>query len=187
MRTGNNTNRFYKRPNNNQSQGRFFQLNHRIEAPELRVIDTEGGLLGVMSKGDAMRIATEKELDLVLIAPKAQPPVAKIIDFKKFLYQEEKKAKEAKKGIKKSIVKDIKLSLFIGTADLERMAAKGKEFLEEGNQLRLNLTLKGREIAKREMGIQLLNRVILDLGEVNVSKPPRLEGRVIRAVVARKK
>ena len=107
--------------------------------------------------------------------------------FKNFLYQEEKKAKEAKKGIKKSIVKDIKLSLFIGTADLERMAAKGREFLEEGNQLRLNLTLKGREIAKRDMGIKLLNSVIESLGDINVSKPPRLEGRVIRAVVARKK
>lgn len=159
----------------------------RIEAPELRVIDSEGGLVGVMKKEDALRAANEKQLDLVLIAPKAQPPVAKIIDFKKFLYQEEKKAKEAKKGIKKSIVKDIKLSLFIGAADLERMAHKGKEFLEEGNQLRLNLTLKGREIAKREMGIKLLNDVITTLGDVNVSKPPRLEGRVIRAVVARKK
>jgi translation initiation factor IF-3 len=136
---------------------------------------------------NALKAASEKQLDLVLIAPKAQPPVAKIIDFKKFLYQEEKKAKEAKKGIKKSIVKDIKLSLFIGAADLERMAHKGKEFLEEGNQLRLNLTLKGREIAKRDMGIKLLNEVIATLGDVNVSKPPRLEGRVIRAVVARKK
>lgn len=157
------------------------------ETPELRVIDTEGGLVGVMSKENALKAASEKQLDLVLIAPKAQPPVAKIIDFKKFLYQEEKKAKEAKKGIKKSIVKDIKLSLFIGAADLERMAHKGKEFLEEGNQLRLNLTLKGREIAKRDMGIKLLNEVIATLGDVNVSKPPRLEGRVIRAVVARKK
>lgn len=187
MRTGNNNNRYYRRPSNNQSHGKFYQLNMRIEAPELRVIDGEGGLIGVMKKEEALKVANEKQMDLVLIAPKAQPPVAKIIDFRKFLYQEEKKAKEAKKGIKKSIVKDIKLSLFIGSADLERMANKGKEFLEEGNQLRLNLTLKGREIAKREMGIKLLNDVITTLGDVNVSKPPRLEGRVIRAVVARKK
>lgn len=151
------------------------------------MIDAEGNQVGLLSKADAIRIAQEKELDLVLIAPKAQPPVAKIIDFKKFLYQEEKKQQEAKKGIKKSIVKDIKLSLFIGAADLERMAQKGRDFLEEGNQLRLNLTLKGREIAKREMGITLLNNVIKQLGDVNISKAPRVEGRVIRAVVARKK
>lgn len=117
----------------------------------------------------------------------AKPPVAKIIDFKKFLYQEEKKLKEAKKGIKKSIVKDIKLSLFIGAADLERFETKAKEFLEEGSQVRLNLTLKGREMAKRDMGLELMSKFIGSLGEVNISKEPRLEGRVIRAVIARKK
>lgn len=151
------------------------------------MIDGEGTQIGVLSREEALRTAQERGLDLVMIAPKAQPPVAKIIDFRKFLYQEEKKAKEAKKGIKKSIVKDLKFSLFIGTADLERLVQKGKEFLEEGNQLRLNLTLKGREIAKKPMGIQLLNNVIQMLGDINVSKPPTVEGRVIRAVVARKK
>lgn len=171
-----------------QHQNRkFYSINFRIEAPELRVIDAEGEQIGVLSKQDALRLAQEKSLDLVLIAPKAVPPVAKVIDFKKFLYQEEKKAKEAKKGIKKSIVKDIKISLFIGPADLQRNIDKAKEFLEEGNQLRLNLNLKGREIVKREMAIDLLKSFITQLGDVNVSKEPRLEGRVVRAVVAKKK
>ena len=151
------------------------------------MIDAEGNQVGLLPKAEALRIAQSQNLDLVLIAAKAQPPVAKIIDFKKFLYQEEKKAKEAKKGIKKSIVKDIKLSLFIGPADLERMAEKGREFVEEGNQLRINLTLKGREIVKRDMGIALLKSFIGQLGDVTVSKEPRVEGRVIRAVVSRKK
>jgi translation initiation factor IF-3 len=183
------------RPNNNrynrnrpqQPPRKYYQLNHRIEAEQLRVIDFEGKQVGVLNKSAAIQQAQAQGLDLVLIAEKAVPPVAKIIDFKKFLYQEEKKAKEAKKGIKKSIVKDIKLSLFIGPGDRERMVEKGREFLEEGNQLRLNLTLKGREIVKRDMGIGLLNEFIVSLGDVNVSKPPKLEGRVIRAVVARKK
>ncbi len=153
----------------------------------MRVIDDQGKQVGVLAKQEALRIAQEKGLDLVLIAPKAVPPVAKIIDFKKFLYQEEKKLKEARKGIKKSIVKDIKLSLFIGVADLERLINKGKEFLEEGNQVRLNLTLRGREIAKKDMAFELIRKYIASLGEVNVSKEPRLEGRVIRAVVAKKK
>lgn len=162
-------------------------MNHRIEAPTLRVIDEDGKQIGILSKQEALRVAQEKELDLVLIAPKANPPVAKVIDFKKFLYQEEKKQKEAKKGIKKSIVKDIKLSLFIGPADLERLINKAKEFLEEGNQVRLNLTLRGREIAKKNMAFDLIKKFISNLGEVNIAKEPRLEGRVIRAVIAKKK
>jgi len=162
-------------------------LNYRIEVPTLRVIDEDGKQIGILSKQEALSVAQEKELDLVLIAPKANPPVAKVIDFKKFLYQEEKKQKEAKKGIKKSIVKDIKLSLFIGPADLERLINKAKEFLEEGNQVRLNLTLRGREIAKKNMAFDLIKKFISNLGEVNIAKEPRLEGRVIRAVIAKKK
>lgn len=162
-------------------------MNYRIEAPSLRVIDEKGEQLGILSKDEALRTAQEREADLVLIAPKAQPPVAKIIDFKKFLYQEEKKQKEAKKGIKKSTTKDVLLSLFIAEGDLVRIIAKGKEFLEEGNQLRMNLTLRGREIGKRDMAFDLVKRYIASLGEVNISKEPRMEGRVIRAVVARKK
>jgi len=126
-------------------------------------------------------------MDLVLIAERAQPPVAKIIDFKKFLYQEEKKLKEARKGIKRSVVKDVKLSLFIGPADLERLVNKSKEFLSKGSQVRINLTLKGREMGKRDMAFDLIKKYLTSLGEINISKEPRLEGRVIRAVVARKK
>lgn len=172
---------------NRNPHRKFYQLNYRIEAPSLRVIDEKGGQLGILSKDEALRTAQEREADLVLIAPKAQPPVAKIIDFKKFLYQEEKKQKEAKKGIKKSTTKDVMLSLFIAEGDLERIIAKGKEFLEDGNQLRMNLTLRGREIGKRDMAFDLVKRYITSLGEVNISKEPRMEGRVIRAVVARKK
>lgn len=151
------------------------------------MIAADGSQVGVLTKQEALQSAQQKELDLVLIAPKAEPPVAKMIDFKKFLYQEEKKQKEAKKGVKKSIVKDIKLSLFIGPADIKRLQEKAKEFIAEGNQLRLNLTLKGREIVKRDMAIELMKTFINDLGEVTVSKEPRLEGRVVRAVVAKKK
>lgn len=166
---------------------KFYFINHRIEANELRVIDDKGEQVGIMDKSEAMRQALEKEVDLVLIAPQAKPPVAKIIDFKKFLYQEEKKEKEAKKGIKKSGSKDISLSLFIGVADLVRLENKGKEFLKEGYQVRINLLLRGREVVKKPMAFDLVNKFIASLGEVNVSKPPRLEGRVIRAVVAKKK
>lgn len=176
--------RFHYQPT---PQHKFYITNFRIEAPELRVLDHEGKQVGVLSKEEALKTAQEQELDLVLIAPKAVPPVAKIIDFKKFLYQEEKKAKEAKKGIKKSIVKDVNLSLFIAEADLKRLEEKTQEFLKEGNQVRLNMTLKGREMGKKDMALNLMKSFITTLGEVNVSKEPRLEGRVFRAVVAKKK
>ena len=166
---------------------KFYFINHRIEAPTLRVIDKEGKQIGILSKFDALKQAQTQELDLVLIAPKADPPVAKIINFKKFLYQEEKKQKEAKKGIKKSIVKDIKLSLFIAKADLDRLINKAKDFLDAGNQVRINLLFRGREIGKRAMGFDLINKVIKDLGEVNISKEPRLMGRIISTVISRRK
>ena len=174
---------FYKpRP-----EKKFYFINHRIEAPTLRVIDKEGKQVGVLAKQEALRIAQEQETDLVLIAPSANPPVAKLIDFKKFLYQEEKKLKEARKGIKKSIVKDIKLSLFIAEGDLTRLMNKTKEFLDEGNQVRINLLFRGREIGKRQMGFDLINKFLNTLGEINVSKEPRLMGRIISTVVSRKK
>lgn len=181
-----NTNRF-NRNRNNHAPKKYYTTNYRIEADKLRVIAADGEQVGVLTKQEALNKAQSLSLDLVLIAPKAVPPVAKIIDFKKFLYQEEKKQKEAKKGIKKSIVKDIKLSLFIGPADLERLISKSQEFLDEGNQLRINLTLKGREVVKRDMAIELVKSFIAQLGDVNVSKEPRVEGRVVRAVVAKKK
>lgn len=175
---------FSNRPHQHK---KFYALNFRIEASTLRVVDDQSKQIGILPRSEALRLAQEKALDLVLIAPKANPPVAKIINFKKFLYQEEKKQKEAKKGIKRSVVKDLSLSLFIGPADLERIEHKGKEFLDKGHQLRLNLTLRGREIAKKQMAFDLMHRYIMTLGEVNVSKEPKLEGRVIRAVVAKKK
>ncbi len=174
-------------PRRSPTQSKFFYVNHRIQEAEMRVIDNSGAQLGVLSREQAMREAEDRGLDLVLIAQKAKPPVAKITDFKKFLYEQEKKQKEARKGAKKSVVKDIKISLFIGPADLDRMIAKTKEFLDEGNQVRLNLGLKGREIIKKQMAFDLMKHYIERLEEVNISKEPRIEGRVVRAVVSRKK
>jgi len=153
----------------------------------LRVINQKGGQVGILSKFEAIAKAQEQGLDLVLIAKNAKPPVAKITDFKKFLYQEEKKIKEAKKGAKKSDVKDIQLSLFMGDHDKQRFINKTKEFLEEGHQVRLNLTLRGREIVKRQMALDFMKGFINNLELVNISKEPRFEGRVVRAVVSRKK
>ncbi len=162
-------------------------MNFRIEAIELRVLDAQGVQIGVLRKEDALRKAQEMQADLVLIAPHAKPPVAKIIDFRKFLYQEAKKDKEAKKGVSKSAVKDIQISLFMSVSDSQRFVDKAKEFLEDGHQVRINMKLFGREMGKVAMAVEHTKKFIVALGDVNVSKEPRLEARVVRAVVARKK
>jgi len=180
------TSRRYFNNRSNRS-GKYYHLNYRIQAEELRVINSKGEQIGVMSKNNALAQARDEGLDLVLIAQNAKPPVAKITDFKKFLYQEEKKLKEAKKGAKKSDVKDIKLSLFMSDHDKERFINKTKEFLKDGHQVRLNLTLRGREIVKRAMALAFMSDYITKLEDVNISKEPRVEGRVVRAVVSRKK
>ena len=171
----------------NRQPTKYYPLNHNIAAETLRVIDGEGKQIGLLSKGEAISQARTAGLDLVLISANAKPPVAKITDFKKFLYHEKKKQQEAKKGIKKSVVKDIKLSLFITQADLSRLEEKGKEFLEAGNQVSINLTMRGRENSKRDMAVEVVRKYIGALGDVTVAKEPRVMGRVVRAVVARKK
>lgn len=162
-------------------------MNFRIEAPELRVLDAQGAQIGVFRKDEALRKAQEMQADLVLVAPHAKPPVAKIIDFRKFLYQEAKKDKEAKKGVSKSAVKDIQISLFMSESDAKRFSDKAKEFLEDGHQVRINMKLFGREMGKVAMAVDHTKKFIASLGDINVSKEPRLEARVVRAVVARKK
>jgi len=172
---------------NRKSSRLSFTINEDIRVPEVRLIDEDTKQVGVVKINEALDKAKDKELDLILIAPKANPPVAKLMDFNKFLYHEEKKLKEAKKGARKGEVKDVQISLFIGKADYERFVNRGKEFLDDGNQLRINILLKGREMAKKDLGIQKINEFIKALGDLNISKEPRLEGRVIRAVVSRKK
>lgn len=180
-------NRDYRRrhqPRFNRSQ---YVLNERIQAPQLRLIDDKGKQIGVLSRAEAQTLAAEKALDLVLIAPKAAPPVVKLIDFNKFLYQEKKKEQEAKKGSKKSVIKDIKLSLFIGEGDFKRLADKTKAFLSCGHQVRIGLLLKGREMGKKPMAFDLINQFIAAVGDAVLSHPPKMQGRVVIAVISRQK
>lgn len=172
---------------NRRSPRLSFTINGDIRVPEIRLIDENIKQVGVVKTEEALKMAKDKELDLILIAPNAKPPVAKLMNINKFLYHEEKKLKEAKKGARKGEVKDIQLSLFIGQADLERFIQRGREFLDSGNQLRINIFLRGREMAKVNLGIKRANDYMKALGDLNISKEPKLEGRVIRAVVSRKK
>ncbi|MFS8159002.1 MAG: translation initiation factor IF-3, partial [Candidatus Roizmanbacteria bacterium] len=114
--------------NYNKQPRHHYVINDRITGDEFRVIDDKGEQVGMYSRQEAFAHAQENDVDLVLIAPQAKPPVIKAIDYKKFLYQEEKKEKESKKTQKKSDTKDIQLSLFIGTNDMERLRNKSLEF-----------------------------------------------------------
>lgn len=176
-----------KRYNRSFQRRPRYVTNERIRGDEFRVIDEKGEQLGVMSRQDALQTARDKGIDLVLIASKAEPAVVKVIDYHKFLYQEEKKNKESKKGQKKSGTKDIKLSLFAGEQDVERFQKRAHEFLEKGYQVRIKMPLRGRELGKKQMALETVQEFVAGLGEVTAAVEPKIQGRVILAIVARKK
>jgi len=160
---------------------KFYRLNWNINAPKLRVIDKEGKQIGVLTKDEALNLAREKQIDLVEIAPKASPPVCKLIDFKKFLYLEKKKEREKKKGSKKGI-KEIRLRPFIGDHDYQFRLNQTKDFLNGNEKVRIRVRFFGREIAKKRFGFEIIDRLLKDLGEgVIVEREPRFIGRTLVA------
>ncbi len=176
-----------KRTNPTLELKRKFVINERIPGDEFRVIDDMGGMVGILNRGDAFKHAQDNEIDLVLITPNARPPVVKAIDFNKFIYQEEKKEQESKKGQKKVGTKDVQLSLFIGEHDLERLKSRAEEFLQEGNQLRVRLPLKGRQMMRRDRAMELIKNFIASLTNVKVVNEPQFQGRVLMAIVVTQK
>ncbi len=144
---------------------KFYRINEQIKAQRLRVINNEGKQIGVLSINEALEEARKQNLDLVEIAPTATPPVAKIIDFKKFLYLEEKKEKKSKKGTGGEL-KEIRMSPFIADKDLEFRIQKAEKFLKEGNKLKITVRFLGRHLNKRDFGYSLLEKVKEKLAEI---------------------
>ena len=166
-------------------QRKFYRTNERIFAGSLRVLDSEGKQIGVLSKFDALTKARELGLDLVEIAPKAQPPVARIIDFKKFLYQESKKQREEKKKTKTSDTKEVRLGPFMSENDLSVMTKRAREFLENGNKVRLVVKFTGRQIAHPEFGHQIIERVTGNLSDISkLERDKHFEGKQLIAMLA---
>ncbi len=167
-----------KRYNKNKTVNKFYRTNERIFASELRVLDSEGKQIGVLKKFEALNIAREQGLDLVEVAPTAKPPVARIIDFKKFLYQEEKKRREEKKKAKNSETKEIRLGPFMDDHDLDTMVRRAREFLEGNDKVRLVVRFKGRQMGHPEFGHQVIRKAIDSLSDVSkVDKEAHFEGR----------
>ena len=163
-------------------------MNDDIRVEEVRCNVDGGESLGIISTNDAMDKANEMGLDLVLIAPNAKPPVAKIMDYGKFKYQEEKKKKEQRKNQVKIEVKEIKLSVKIADNDISYKVKHAREFLEAGKHVKFRVFLRGREMAHPEAGKEVLLRVwpmVEDIGVMD--KSPRFEGRYYNMLVLPKK
>jgi translation initiation factor IF-3 len=163
-------------------------MNEMITVKEVRCTSDEGTNYGIISTADALKLADEMGLDLVLIAPDAKPPVAKIMDYGKFRYQQEKKKKEAKKNQKVIVIKEIKLSVKIAENDISYKVKHAREFLDEGNHVKFRVFLKGREMAHPESGVEVLNKIWPMLEDVAImEKEPKLEGRYVNLLVLPKK
>ena len=145
------------------------RVNDRIRVPEVRVVDDTGENLGVMPTEQARSLASEKELDLVEVAPQANPPVCKIVDFCKYHYQQEKRDR---KGRRRSKLKEVKFTIKIGEHDFQTKLKRARSFLEKGDIVRVSIFFRGREIVHASRGRDLLKRV-----EEEVSDLARVEGR----------
>lgn len=157
----------------------YWRINERIQAQTLRVIGPDGKQLGVFSKEEALKKATEMELDLVEIAPSAKPPVAKIVDYAKFRYQQDKKDREAKLKEKKgSEQKEIWFTPFMADNDYQVRLSRVKEFLEDGYKVRIAVRFTGRQLSHREFGYEIAGRVTSDTKEMSrIDSPPKFIGR----------
>lgn len=163
-------------------------LNNDINFDEVRCIGDDGEQLGILSSKEALKIAEDSDLDLVLISPDAKPPVCKIMDYKKFCYQRDKKIKEARKKQIEIEIKEIKLSPQIAQNDINYKIKHAKEFLSEGKHVKFKVFLKGREMADPKQGFNVLYKVMEMLGdEANVEDKPVLEGRYVNILVTPKK
>ena len=153
-------------------------INEEIRDREVRVIDESGSQLGIMSSRDALRTASEKNLDLVKIAPQAKPPVCRIMDYGKYRFEQAKKDKEARKNQHIVDVKEVRMSLNIDTHDFETKAKAAIRFLESGDKCKVTVRFRGREMAHTDLGFALLDRFAEYCSScATVEKRPKLEGR----------
>ncbi|MFN3594726.1 MAG: translation initiation factor IF-3 [Thiobacillaceae bacterium] len=164
------------------------RINGEIDAPQVRLIGEDGTQLGIVSLREALLKAEDADLDLVEIAPQAQPPVCKIMDYGKYKYHEQKKQHEARLKQKQIQVKEIKFRPRTDEADYQVKLRNLIRFLSEGDKAKVTLRFRGREMAHQEFGLQLLQRVEADLAEYGtVEQHPKLEGRQMVMVLAPKK
>lgn len=170
-------------PDNKQNR-----KNHEIRVPRVRVIGSDGEMIGVLSRDEALSMAEDEGLDLVEIQPNAEPPVCKIMDFGKFKFEMQKKANEAKKKQKQVEIKELKFRPVTDEGDYQIKMRNIRRFLEEGDKVKINIRFRGREMSHQELGRQMAERIEAELGDdIVIESRPRLEGRQMVMMIAPKK
>ncbi len=159
-------------------------INEEIKAKEIRVVGADGEQLGIMSSEDALKIAYDRELDLVMMAAQADPPVCRIMDYGKYRFDKEKREKEARKKQQVVELKEVQLSCRIDTHDFETKVNHALRFLTQGNKVRVVVKFRGREMSHMEIGREILDKFAASVGEKGtVDKKPSTEGRFMSMIV----
>jgi translation initiation factor IF-3 len=160
-------------------------MNERIRAREIRVIDDDGAQLGIMTPREALTIARERGIDLIEVAPQAQPPVCKIMDYGKFKYEQAKREKDSAKKHKQSELKGIQMFPNIEEHDFGVKVRNAIKFLEDGDKVKITVRFKGRQITHPEFGRQQLDKIVqMTSGVGQVEKPPAMEGRMMTMILS---
>jgi translation initiation factor IF-3 len=161
------------------------RINDRIRVPEVRLVGPEGEQVGIVSIGEALRLAQDSELDLVEVAPMARPPVAKLMDYGKFKYESAQKAREARRNQALTVIKEMRLRLKIDPHDYETKKGHVERFLKGGDKVKITVMFRGREQSRPEMGYRLLQRLAADVSELGVVESnPKQDGRNMVMVIA---
>ena len=160
------------------------RLNQSIQASQLRVIDQDGSQLGVFSRQEAIKLAEERDLDLVEISPDAKPPVAKIIDWGKFNYQKTKQNQKTKRNNKLVELKEMRFGLKISEHDMNVKLNKVKKFLDSSNKVKITVIYRGRELAHKDIGFTLADKMIAILGDtIIIDQQPQFAGKQLNFVI----
>jgi translation initiation factor IF-3 len=161
-----------------------YRINQRIRVPEVLVIDDDGKQLGTMPTSEALKIALDQGLDLVEVAPAAQPPVCRMLDYGRFRYLQTKKEREARKGQKLTLLREVRFRPSIGKHDMDAKSRQVKKLLEEGSKVKLTVMFRGREMDHRDLGTNLLRQVSEAFKEeAKLEKPPSMEGRRMSIII----
>jgi len=164
------------------------QINENIRFPKIRVIDSEGEQLGILTPDEAQKIAEDRDLDLVLVSDKADPPVCRIMDYGKYKYEQERRAREAKKKQHNAEVKEVKMRYKIDEHDYEVRVNQAKRFLKGGDKVKATINFRGREIQYIDLAKDLLERMAADLKETaEIQQSPKREGRNMIMLLSPKK
>ncbi|MBS4014402.1 MAG: translation initiation factor IF-3 [Bacteroidetes bacterium] len=163
---------------------KYYRINNRINVPQVRLVDDQGKYLGVFKIEEALNLAQEKGLDLIEISPKENPPVTKIIDFGKFLYEQKKKDKETKK--KKQEIKSLRISFRMGKHDIDIRKKQIIKFIADGQKVKIEMMLRGREMAHLELAKKIFNDLVINLGDgIKIEQPLTKQGKKINILLSK--